>query len=143
MMNAKHSTSKIATAVFWSVAILLVIGFAVVRAIPKRAAAASNECYVRIRALGALMKAYAGKHGGQRPTSIEDFRTIAPSMTPAAWFCPSDRRNSHFKLDWERFSPADASYRLVASSDASADGDIPMIRCLIHGHILYRSGKTE
>jgi hypothetical protein len=145
-MNANHQTSKAVTAVTavsWLIAVGLVVGLAVWRAAPKRAEATSAECYARIQALAALTKAYAGKHDGRRPTSIEDFRALAPNMTPEAWFCPSDQRRSQLGLkDWESFTPADASYRFAGSTDAPANGDSEMIRCAIHGHVVYHNGKT-
>jgi hypothetical protein len=138
-VNTNQQTSKTATVVFWTIAVGLVVGLAMWRAAPKRAEAASAKCYARIQTLGALAKAYAGKHGGQRPRSIEDFRTLAPNMTPEAWHCPSDRRRL---VDWESFTSADASYRFSASSDVSAKGEREMVRCTIHGHVLYHNGKT-
>jgi hypothetical protein len=142
-MTTTDKTSKTATVVFWLIAVGLVVGLAVWRTVPKRAAAASASCYARIQAIGALAKAYAGKHGGQKPTSIEDFRALAPNMTPEAWFCPSDPRGSERSLqDWESFTPADASYSFSAPGDVPAKGEREMVRCTIHGHVLYHDGKT-
>lgn len=126
-MNADRHTSKLATIVFWLVAVSFVLGLALFKAIPKRAEAASSICFARMQALGSLVKAYAGKHQGRRPKTMDDFREVTPNMTSQAWTCPASAR-SHY-----RFAPPNID-------DTGFQKE--MIRCTIHGHVVSASGDA-
>ncbi len=121
-MNTNQQTSKVATSLFWLVAASLVLTLALFKAIPKRAEAASNQCFGRMQTLGSLVKAFAGKHQGRRPHSIEDFRGLVPNITPQAWTCPSN---------------TDANYEFTPAQ--SGGGDV-LIKCRIHGHFVTARG---
>jgi hypothetical protein len=142
-MSSEEKTSKSATVVFWLVAMVLVVGLALWKVMPKRAQAASSQCYARMSTLGSLVKAYAGKHDGQRPTDYDDFRDVAPSAAPKSWVCPSDQSNPMAnETDWAAFVPAHASYDLFPQDKDDGKSDQILIRCRIHGHVVYYSGNA-
>jgi hypothetical protein len=126
-MNTEQQTSKAATILFWLVAGSLVLSLALFKAIPKRAEAASNECFAKIQTLGSLAKAFAGKHQGRRPNSIEDFRELVPNMTPQTWACPSN---------------TNAQYQFTPTQSDDAIGDDVLVKCLIHGHFVTAQGDA-
>jgi hypothetical protein len=123
-----------------AVVVVGVLVFAVGSPIARRRTE-SRLCAGNLVSIGHALKKWAKEHDGVGPSDLASMSEQVP--WPRFVHCPCDAGwKDGNNIDWAKFNPSGSSYQLVSPGAKDGDANAVVLKCRVHGHVLYADGSV-